>query len=59
MRGARDGVIGRERRDTPRVHDDTEDVDRFLEIGVAQIERLDDLFLVFTPLGRRVGDDRD
>ena len=41
-----------------RVDDDAQQVDRFLEVGVAQVERADDLLLVLAPLGRRVGDDR-
>ena len=49
-------VIGEICRD---VDDDAQQVDRFLEVGVAQIERADDLFLVFAALGRRVRDDRD
>ncbi len=47
------------RRDAAGVDDDPQQVDRLLEIGVAQIERLDDLFLVLAALGRRVGNDGD
>ena len=54
----RDGVGRRQLRDPPRVDDDAQDVDRFLEIGVAQIERADDLVFVLAALGRRVGHDR-
>ena len=46
-------------RDPARIDHDAEDVDRFLEIGVAQIERADDFVLVLAPLGRRVGNDGD
>ena len=34
-------------------------VHRFLQVGVAQIERPDHFFFVLAPLGRRVGDDQD
>ena len=46
-------------RDLPHVDDDAQQVDDFLEIGVAEIERLDDRLLVLAALGRRVGNDRD
>ncbi len=39
--------------------DDAQDVDRFLDVGVAQEERLDDLFLVLAALGWRVGNHGD
>ena len=52
-------LVRGDRRDAPGVDDDAQQVDRFLEVGVAQVERADDLFLVLAPLGRRVGDDGD
>ncbi len=55
----RDGVRARHTGDAPQVDDDAEQVDRFLEIRVAQVERADDLVLVLAALGRRVGDDGD
>ncbi len=55
----RDGVGGGDRGDPARIDDDAEDVDGFLEVGVAQIEDSHDLVLVLAPLGRRVGNDRD
>ena len=42
-----------------RIDDDAEHVDRFLEIGVAQVERADDLFFVLAPLRGGVGHDGD
>ena len=55
----RDRVGRRDRRQPPGVDDDAQQVERFLEVGVAQVERPDDLFLVLAPLGRRVGNDGD
>ena len=55
----RDRVGGRDRRDLPDVDDDAEQVDRFLEVGVAEEDRPDDQFLVLAALRRRVGDDGD
>ena len=52
-----DRVGRRDAGDAPRVDDDAEEVDRFLEIRVAQVERPDDLFLVLTSLGGRIGRD--
>ena len=55
----RQRVGGGGRRDPPRVEHHAQQIHRLLEIGVAQVERADDLFLVLAPLGRRVGDDDD
>ena len=58
-------VLDRERvgaghaRHAARVDDDAQEIDRLLQLGVAQIERPDDLLLVLAALGRRVRDDRD
>ena len=52
-------LVRGQRRDAARVDDDAEDVDRFLEVGVAQIEGAVDLFLVLAPLRLRVGHDDD
>ena len=49
-------VVGEMRRG---VEHDPQQVHRFLEIGVAQIERPDDFFFVLAALGRRVGNDQD
>ena len=54
-----DRVGGRHRREPARVDDDAQQVDRFLQVGVAEREGADDLFLVLLSLGRRVGDDGD
>ncbi len=55
----RDRVGRGDRRDLPDVDDDAEQVDDFLDVGVAQVERADDRLFVLAALGRRVGDDRD
>ena len=55
----RQRVGGGRRRDAPRVEHHAQQIHRLLEIGVAQIERPDDLFLVLAALGRRVRDDDD
>ena len=49
-------VIGRDLAD---VDDDAQQVDDFLHVRVAQVERLNDRFLVLAALGWRVGDDGD
>jgi len=55
----RDRVDRRGLRDLPDVDDDAQEVDDFLDLGVAQIERLDDLLFVLPAFGGRVGNDRD
>ena len=55
----RERVGGGRRRDAPRVEHDAQQVHRFLEVGVAQVERPDDFFFVLAALGRRVGNDDD
>ena len=47
----RQRVGGGQRRDPARVDHDAEQVDRFLQVRVAQIESADDLFLVLAALG--------
>ena len=48
----RDRVGRGDRREPARVDDDAQQVDGFLQVGVAERERADDLFLVLLPLGR-------
>ena len=55
----RQRVGGGGRRDPPRVEHHAQQIHRFLQVGVAQVERPDDFFLVLAALGRRVGDDHD
>ena len=50
----RDRIGRRGRRDAARVEDQPHQVHRFLQVGVAQVKRPHDLFLVFTALGRRI-----
>ena len=52
-------LVAAHRRDAARVDDDAQQIDGFLQVGVAQIERPDDLFLVLAALRRRVGNDGD
>ena len=47
------------RGEPPVVDHDAEQIERLLDVGVAQVERPDDLVLVLRPLGGRIGDDGD
>ena len=57
--GDRDGVGALHAADSARVDHDAQQIHRLFEVGVAEIERPDDVFLVLAPLGGRVGNDRD
>ncbi len=55
----RDGVGARHAGQPAQVHDDAQQVDGVLQLGVAQVERAHDLVFVLAALGGRVGHDRD
>ena len=55
----RERVGGRRRRDAPRVEDHAQQIHRFLEVRVAQVERAHDFFFILAALGRRIRDDDD
>ena len=52
-------LVAGDGRHAPQVDHDPQQVHRFLQVGVAEEERADDLFLVLAALGRRVGHDGD
>ena len=54
----RDSVGRRDGGEAPAVDHNPEEVERLLYVGVAEIERADDLFFVFGSFGRRVRNDR-
>jgi hypothetical protein len=54
-----DGVRALHAADPARVDHNAQQVHRFLQIGIAQEKRPDDVFLVLAALCRSVGNDRD
>ncbi|MCA1584745.1 MAG: hypothetical protein LC791_08230, partial [Acidobacteria bacterium] len=54
-----DGVGRRQCGEAPGIDDDAQDVDRLLEIGIAQVERPHQLVFVLAPLGWCIGHDDD
>ena len=55
----RDRVGRGDGRDLADVHDDAKEIDDLLDVGITEVEDLDDRLLVLAALGRRVGDDGD